>query len=191
MPRLAIVLTSSDLPEVELRAAALDGEVFAFRNGYCPIDEIESARHRAMTFATSLPPKVIAEQRTAAWVYGLRDQPPFPLEVCTDIDLRTKTSPRSGLVVREVVIDEHEVIRIGSLRLTTPLRTAIDLARFQRVFGVAECELVRGLSRLGGFGLDACVDTIDGRRNLPNKHRALERLAAALPGSGAQPALTR
>lgn len=182
MPRLAPVLTSDDLPEAELRAAVLDGELFAFRNSYCPIDEIESACHRAMALATSMPLRVIAERRTAAWVYGLCDEPPAPLEVCTDIRSRTKTAPRTGLLVREVVIDEHELIRIGGLCLTTPLRTAVDLARFQPDFRADERKLILALSLLGGFGLDACVDAINSRRNLPNKHRALERLAATLSG---------
>ncbi len=170
---------------------ALDGDVVTFRDAYCAIDEIVTARHRAMTIVVSVPPRVIAEQRTAAWVYGLCDSPPVPLEVCTDIDLRTKTSPRSGLLVREVVIEEHEIARLGGLRLTTPLRTAVDLARFRRDFGPDERELIRGLAGLGGFDLAACVDAIDSRRNLPNKHRALERLTAAFATDEAQPALTR
>lgn len=170
---------------------ALDGEVFTFRDVYCPIDEIATVRHRAMAIAVSVSPRVIAEQKTAAWVYGLCDSPPTPLEVCTDIDVRTKTSPRSGVLVREVVIDEHELVQLGGLRLTAPLRTAIDLARFQRDFGPHERGLILGLARLGRFDLAACVKVIDSRRNLPNKRRALERLAAAFAAVGTQPALTR
>lgn len=182
MSRLPPVLTPVDLPEAELRAAALDGEMFAFLGAYCPIDEFESAANRAMVLAPALPLRAIAEQRTAAWVYGVCAEPPHPLEVCTDITSRTKTAPRPGLTVREVVIEEHELVRIGELRLTTPLRTAVDLARSQLAFGGFEQDIIRRLARLGGFGLDACVAAMDSRRNLPNKHRAHERLAASLSG---------
>ncbi|HEU4849176.1 MAG TPA: hypothetical protein VFS93_02065 [Terrimesophilobacter sp.] len=177
MPRLSPVLDPTDLPEAELRAAILDGELFAFRDGYCPIDEIEGTRHRAMTLARTLPPKVIAERRTAAWVLGLGQAPPSPLEACTDIAVRTRIAPVSGLTVREVVIDPDECLTIEGLRITSPLRTAIDLARTEEAFGAPERELVGGLALLGRFGFEDCVAAIDARRNLPNKHLAIERLA--------------
>ncbi len=184
MSRLPAVLTPIDLPETELRAAALDGEVFAFLSAYCPIDEIDGAGNRALALARVLPPRVVAEQGTAAWVYGVCGAPPRPLQACTDITSRTKTVPRPGLTVREVVIGDHDIVRIGELRLTTTLRTVVDLARFQPEFGEAERAIVRGLAGLGGFGLDACVAAIDSRRNLPNKRRARVRLASSLAESG-------
>ncbi len=182
MSRLPPLLTSADLPEAELRAAALDGEVFAFHGGYCPIDEIEGAIHRARVLAAAVPPRAIVERRSAAWVFGLFDERPVPVEVCTGPGLRTKAGPRPGLVIREVVIDSHEIVSIGGLRLTTPLRTALDLARFERSFGEEESRLLLALSRLGRFDLDDAVAAIGSRRNLPNKHLALARLAASLPG---------
>lgn len=180
MPRLSPVLDSTDLPEAELCAAVLDGELFAFRGCYCPIDEIAGARHRAMTIATLLPPRVIAERRTAAWVLGLGQEPPSPIEACMDIAERARTAPVSGLTIREVIIDEEEWLTIGGLRLTTPLRTAVDLARIDDDFAMAGQDLVRGLAVLGGFGFDDCVAAINARRNLPNKHLAMERLKASL-----------
>ncbi len=180
MPRLSPVLDPTDLPEAELRAAVLDGELFAFRGHYCPIDEIAGARHRAMTIARLLPPRVIAERRTAAWVLGLGHEPPSPIEACIDIAERARTAPVSGLTIREVIIDEEEWLTIGGLRLTTPLRTAVDLARIDERFEAEEQELVRGLAVLGDFGFDGCVAATNARRNLPNKHLAMERLRASL-----------
>jgi hypothetical protein len=188
MPRLALVLTSADLPEAELRAAELDGELFRVGDGYCAVDEVESRRHRALSLAAVLPPRLIAERRTAAWVLGLLDAPPTPLEVCAAIAERARPSRLGGATIREVVIGGDEVLELGGLRLTTPLRTALDLARFEVVFGEPERRLVAGLAGLGGFGLVDCVEAIDGRRNLPAGRQALERLARSLPD---QPALTR
>lgn len=180
MTRLSPVLDPTDLPEAELRAAVLDGELFAFGDAYCPIDEIAGARHRAVTIAAALPSRVIAERRSAAWVLGLGDGPPSPLEACTDIEARIRTVPESGLVIREVIIDEDEWCTIGGLRLTTPLRTAIDLARIDEHFGSDERELVAGLALLGGFDYDDCAVAINARRNLPGKHLAMERLGTSL-----------
>lgn len=180
MPRLSPLLDPTDLPEAELRAAVLDGELFAFLGGYCPIDEVAGVRQRAMSIARALPPGVTAERRTAAWVLGLGSEPPSPLEACIDIAVRTRTAPASGLTIREVIIGEDEWVTIGGLRLTTPLRTAIDLARVDEAFGPAERELVRGLALFGDFGYDDCVAAINARRNLPNKHLAMERLETSL-----------
>ncbi|MGV9800744.1 hypothetical protein ACWDTP_22110 [Mycobacterium sp. NPDC003449] len=48
-----------------------------------------------------------------------------PVELITDHGRR-----RPGIVVREERIGPDEICRIGDFRVTTPLRTALDLARF-------------------------------------------------------------
>lgn len=188
MSRLAPVLTCSDLPEAELRAALLDGELFALGSGYCPVDEIAGRVHRALTLTASMPPKLIAERRTAAWILGAQESPPSPLELCAAISERSNPTYLRDTVVREVVIEEGELMTIGGLRLTTPLRTALDLARFEQAFGEPERRLLAALAVIGGFTLATCVAAVAVRRNLPAGQRALARLASSLPD---QPALTR
>ena len=83
------------------------------------------------------------------------------------------------MTVREVVIDSSEFTWMGGMRVTTPLRTAIDLARFSVPFGAEEQEIVAKLAELGRFQLSDCIEAIESRRNLPRKRSALRRLHSA------------
>jgi hypothetical protein len=178
------VLTELDLPESELHAATLDGELFRVGAGFCPVDELESPRHRALSLTALLPSRMIAERRTAAWVLGLRREPPAPLELCALSSERSRAVNPAGAIVREVVIEDAELMRVGGLRLTNPLRTVLDLARVEEDFGDEERRLVADLARLGGFGLAECAASVRHRRNLPAVRRALDRIAASLAAAG-------
>lgn len=88
--------------------------------------------------------------------------------------------------VREVVINDDELMTISGLRVTNPLRTAIDLARFSPAFGDLEGSLVAGLMRIGHFTAEDCRVEMDRRTNLPGKHAAYQRLleVTAAPETG-------
>lgn len=174
--RLSPVLSGYDLPSPELQAARLDGELFAVDRCFSPIDEIEQREHRAAALAFILVPKLIAEQRTAAWIHGALDTPPAIHELCARTEARVRPGSMIGMTLREVVIDDQDLEFVGGLRLTTPLRTAIDIARFSHVFGTDERSIVARLMAIGEFGIEECIWMIDRRRNLPGKHAALERL---------------
>lgn len=181
---LGSVLTAQDLPEAELCAARLDGELYRLGTGFCLIDELEDSVRRAHALAIMLPARMIAEQRTVAWVLGLVDALPRPLELCTRSDARQRSPWPSETNVREVVIADDELVSLGGLTMTSPLRTAIDLARFSEPFEDAERTIIRGLasgaSGATGFSLAEATMTIGERRNLPLKRRAIERLASSL-----------
>ena len=86
------------------------------------------------------------------------------------------------LAVREVVIDSSEFSWLGGIRVTTPLRTAIDLARFSIAFGAEEREIVARLAESGRFRLSDVTEAIERRRNLPRKRLALTRLHSVFAG---------
>jgi hypothetical protein len=86
-------------------------------------------------------------------------------------------------VVREVVIDDDEIVVLASVRVTAPLRTVTDLARFSAEFAEAEAEIVRQLLAGAGLGLDDCARALDRRRNLPAKKLASGRLQWACGSS--------
>jgi hypothetical protein len=178
MTRLHHVLTVTDLPLAELHAARLDGELYALDGCFCPIDEPELQVLRAESIVAQWPYRLIAEQRSAAWVLGVIDTPPRRHELCADIGARARPTNLRRASVREVVIDASEILRIGTLDVTTPLRTAVDLARFSVDFGSSEREMCAGLMRLGSFGVTDCEESMNSRKNLPNKKLALERLAS-------------
>lgn len=175
--RLPSVLTALDLPLPELQAARLDGDVFRLDAGFAPIDEIETAHHRALVVHAGLPERVIAEQHSAAWIWGAAP-PPSRHEVCVAIGARARIADPRSTAVREVVITPAEITEVAGLAVTTPLRTALDLARFSVHFGQAEEQTIGWLMLHHGFDLGDCRDELDRRRNLPRKRLAHERLDA-------------
>lgn len=180
MTRLTTVLTRADLPLAELCAARLDGEVFAIDEGYSPIDVPSGPLERAASIAHYCQGRLMAEQRTAAWVWGALELPPARHELCASLGARARPAFPIRTSVREVVIDEQGFIVLSGVPVTTPLRTVIDLARFSSRFEDAERAVVVRLASVYGFALDQCRAEMDARTNLPNKRRALTRLASAL-----------
>lgn len=178
--QLPRVLGSDDLPLPELMAAGLDGELFGLGAGHCPVDAVETPALRLASVIPGGSVRYVAELGTAAWVWGARPTPPLPVELCVEARARAARIGGRLAIVREVVLAPGEVQVLDGLRVTTPLRTAIDLARARERFGSAEASTIRRLSELGGFGFTDCLTAMSARRNLPDKRRAAERLKAAL-----------
>jgi hypothetical protein len=178
--RLPAVLSCLDLPQVELMAARLDGELYGIGECFSPIDVNEQPAHRAGSLAALLPDRLIAEQHTAAWVLGVRGSPPARHQLCADTTARIRSSGLVLATVREVVLERTDVFECGGLRVTTALRTAVDIARVSPTFSAFDANIVSRLMLLGEFGLDECRGMLDRRRNLPGKRLALERLAQAI-----------
>ena len=190
MARLAPVLHVGDLPLAELCAARLDGELFALDEAFAPVDVGAGPVERARAAGRDWPARLIAERWSAAWIWGAAERPPARHQLCASKDARARPVVPARGVVREVVIaaDEYEVL--GSVRVTTPLRTAVDLARFTDEFGAVEARTVRHLAAMAGADLAECRRALERRRNLPGKKIAWARLDAALDAA-AQPELTR
>lgn len=172
--------TPIQLPLAERMAARLDGEAFSLGDAHFPVDEIETPALRVAGVLAGWPPRFIAELGTAAWVWGATVIPPTRLEVCVDLRARARPQAVPFAAIREVVLRAEETRMLGGRRVTTPLRTATDLARARDAFGEADDQVVRALAAIGGFGFDDCVASMNARRNLPAKRRATERLRAAL-----------
>jgi len=175
--RLPSVLSKNDLPSAELQCAALDGEVYPLDSCYCPIDEFDTIHLRARALGTALDSRIIAERMTAAWVWNAALNPPRRHELCVATGARTRPASDLNAVLREVVIDESEIDLIAGVQVTSRLRTVIDILRFSESFDEREQKAVTTLLVDGVISLDDCVAAVTGRRNLPQKRRALERLA--------------
>jgi hypothetical protein len=81
---------------------------------------------------------------------------------------RGEVRKRRGLVVRQMTLAPTEVCEFDGMRVTTPLRTAYDLAR--RLELVEAVAAVDALSRIGGFDPSRLLDGqvgARGRRRLP------------------------
>lgn len=126
--RLGSLLTAHDLPVAELCCARLDGDIVAVGDGWCSVDEPDGPALRAAAAGLLVPRRAIAERRTAAWIFGLASEPNRH-QFCVDASARVHRaiSPRYDL--REVRCPAADTVVLGGMRVTTPRRTAVDLAR--------------------------------------------------------------
>jgi hypothetical protein len=128
--RLRSVLSPRDLPLAELCGARLDGELFTLGDFWCPVDEADDSIRRAQAAGMlTASPRAIAERMTAAWIYGLAPEPRRH-QFCVHASARMKLVPSPRLHIREVSCPPDQLQAICGLRVTLPLRTAVDLARW-------------------------------------------------------------
>ena len=180
MSTLPRVLFSRDLPEAELQAARLDQELYRLAEAYCPIDEIELPEHRAVAALGDRSSRFIGELSTASWIWGAIVRLPAMLEFCTELDARARLAPSRRVAVRELVLDPADVVRLGPVRVVTPLRAAVELARFRSEWGADQIAEVAALASIGGFDLDEALALMNRRPNLHAKRRAAQRLGLSL-----------
>ena len=174
------VLDTGDLPEAELCALRLDGDLFGLGSAYCAIDEIDTPALRGASLARLAGPRLIAERLTAAWVWGAADRCPERPEFCSSLDARSRPWRPLPIEHREVSIGADEVQLVAGLVITTPTRTLLDLARMP----VADADqVVATMRRLVAGGLvDArsALSALTSRPNLPHSRRAVARMRGAL-----------
>jgi hypothetical protein len=173
--RLSPVLADADLTAAELQAARLDGEVYELAGAYCLVGEVEEPRHRARAVLGGRSPRLIAELSTAAWIWGAAPEP-LRLEFAVTPDARARFAPAHHIAVREIVYDEGDLVSLDGYRVTTPLRTMIDLARREGEFDRAT---VQRLAITSGVRVEDGIDSLAGRSGIPAKKRALRNLVSA------------
>jgi len=174
--RLSPVLAAADLSPAELQAARLDGEVYELAGAFCLIGELEAPAHRARAVLGSRTPRLIAELSTAAWIWGAGPQPER-FEFAVTPDARARLAPSEHAAVREIVFEHGDVVDLDGCRVTSPLRTVVDLARSSASFDRA---LVRRLSAASGLRRDDVLGLLADRPGLPGKRTAERRLAETL-----------
>jgi hypothetical protein len=175
-PVVASVLSDADLPWAELQAARLDGELFALASGYCPVDEFESPRHRARAALGRRSTRLIPELDTAAWIWGAATEPER-LQFAVTPNARARVSPDQHVTVREIVYGPGDLVDLDGCLVTNPVRTAVDLARFQEPF---DPRIVTRLAAIAEFALRDCLAILESRSGIPSKKRAIRNLTSAL-----------
>ncbi|KQO47002.1 hypothetical protein ASG28_05000 [Frigoribacterium sp. Leaf415] len=178
--RLPLVLTDDDLPETELRAAALDGQVYAVGDSWRSIAEIDDHVGRAIAVGFALGAGVVAAERTAAWVWGARGPAPLPHSGLVVSPARVKHRGR-GSVIRQVVIDDDEIVTVHGVAVTTPARTVVDLAR-REDWTPQDETAARDVSTQQGVTSADAVAVLDRRGRLPHRARTVERLGRVCAG---------
>lgn len=116
--------------------------------------------------------------RAAAALHGAKW-----VDASTPIELITEhTRPRAGVIVREERVGAHEITEVCGLPVTTPSRTALDLARhLERNAAVAHLD---ALAAATGVSADDALELAASYRGARGVRRA--RLALALMDGGAQ-----
>ena len=175
MTRLGSILSAHDFPIAELHALRLDGELTAVDEAFIPVDQPAGLAERARSLALHTDGRLIVEQHSAAWVWGALLQPPARHELCASIGARSRSVHPRRIQVREVIIAVDDWVDIAGVRVTTPLRTVVDLARFAEHYDPA---IIERLLESADLTLQHCVDQLQARRNLPRKKIALERLSS-------------
>lgn len=117
----------------ELQAMRLDGLVrLVIGDSYLRADFREDAATRAQAAVRAVPasirPRVALGRSCAAWVYGCARAPQL-VSLVTDHRRRTTALPPfTPAVMHQVALGPFDVNLVGGISVTTPLRTALDIA---------------------------------------------------------------
>jgi hypothetical protein len=150
-PLVPAALTEADLPMAELASARLDGELFPLGGSWCPVDALDAPETRAGAILPLAPRRGVAERLTAAWIFDLAPEP-AEHQFCVALGARTHKDPGAAVQLREVRLLASDTVLLGRLVVTTPLRTAVDLARWGVAPGHrADPAVIAGLLVRAGF----------------------------------------
>jgi hypothetical protein len=158
-----------------------------FHGVYVRTDVPDTVQTRAAALAIILPPFAVVCDRTAAWLHGvdvltyreLGTPPPLDL-----VSIRDLTPSRlKGVNGGERDLDPLDITVIGGIRVTTPLRTALDLGcKLQRYQALAALDQFMRLHGITKRDLDAQLPRYRGRRGVIQL-RLLAGLASPLAES--------
>lgn len=139
-------------------------------------------RGRALALATpaNLAGRGIAGRLTAAWIYGCSG-PGATITLLVDSAHRAGAlQPGSGCTLHEVKLSRFDIAVIGTMPVTTPLRTAVDLAI--HVPAVDALPALRALAADPALNcpLGLIRQALQSCQRVPHKQAALERIQSLL-----------
>lgn len=131
-PFTASELSELSIKRYDLRVAVERGEILRpFRGVFIPSDVEDTAETRAAAVSRVVSPHHVVSDRTAAWIHGintysLSEQTQIPaVETCA----RRGYAPTrlEGVDGRSRDLLDRDIMTINGVKITTPLRTALDL----------------------------------------------------------------
>lgn len=170
----------------ELQAMATDGLLQqVYQRGYATPGSAATPQLRARCAALGVPPairqRVVAGRLTAAWIHGCSPEPDrLALLVDTKRRVSSLRSTR-GCTLHEVRLGPCDVVSIGGLMVSSPLRTALDIAL--HVDATRAVPALRSLLARPeqDVRLRLLTLAIEATPRLPHKKAALEKLALLAP----------
>lgn len=171
----------------ELQAMASDGVLTQlYQRGYLPPGTRPTPQLRARAAAILISPairtRVVAGRMTAAWIYGCATEPDR-LALLVDAKRRI-SSLRStrGCTFHEVRLGPFDVVILGGLMVSSPLRTAADIAlHVNAERAVPALRALLGNPQLG-LQLRLLLRAVEASPRLPHKKAALRKLEQLQPG---------
>ena len=186
-PRL---LTSDDWPEAELRAAVLAGELVTVGRCWASPAEPQLPALRAAAHAWRLPDRrLVAGGRSAAWIWGATSREPAIPEVISPPNVRVRVD--ADVRLREVRLDGGDVVRLDAVRVTTPLRTALDLLRAPGPFAADAQDALRGLVAVGSVDPAHVRRRLDALGTVPMARQAARRFTLVVRPGPTTPDVSR
>lgn len=113
----------------ELCAARLDGHLVEVGDAYTPADTVETAALRAGSLRGLVGDLLAATHLSAAWIHGAISDPPARHTVQRAVSRRIHFVIHRRLHYRDLQIESRDLVRIGSVPVSSPVRTVADLAR--------------------------------------------------------------
>lgn len=170
----------------ELQSLAADGLLARLhQNGYTLPEVQGSPQLRARAAAGGVPQavrqRVVAGRMTAAWIYGCAAEPDR-LALLVDAKRRVSSLRNTrGCTLHEVKLGPFDVVSMGGLMVSSPLRTAVDVAlhvEAERAIPALAALLARPQQDVR---LRLLVLAIEATPRVPHKRAALEKLASLAP----------
>ncbi|MFJ5957172.1 hypothetical protein ACIQC5_14610 [Paenarthrobacter sp. NPDC092416] len=171
---------------VELQGMAVDGILLpiygrSFAAPGVAVTPRLRARAAALTIPARVRTKVVAGRLTAAWIYGCA-QPPERLSLLVDAKHRISSlRPARGCSLHEVSLGQLDVVSLGGMLVSSPLRTAADIA-----LHIESEQALPALRQLLddeelGVRLRLLTLAVEATPRVPHKRRALATLAQLSP----------
>jgi hypothetical protein len=163
----------------ELHACVRDGEMFALDTDFILSDSPDDAVSRVRVVCRPVDPRFVATGWSAAWIHHAIAAAPARHTVALRDGLRLGFGPQLHYDLSQMAFESEDVTGSSGQFVTTPLRTAIDLARFEPDSDLLVPVLAMLLAQAGAKMTDITA-VIERGRNLPHKQRAYRLLAEGL-----------
>ena len=171
----------------ELQAMASDGVLTQlYQRGYLPPGTRPTPQLRARAASVQVSPvirqRVVAGRMTAAWIYGCA---PEPDRLAMLVDAKRRISSlRStrGCTFHEVRLGPFDVVSLGGLMVSSPLRTSVDIAlHVDAERAIPALRALLGQRELG-LRLRLLRLAVEATPRVPYKNAALAKLELLRPG---------
>jgi hypothetical protein len=137
-----------------------------FRDVWVHVDVPDTREVRLSAVRLILPDRATVCGLTAAWLHGVDVRRIDDLDIHVGFPPGTRVRRRAGLDVCQETLAESDVVIVDGLRVTSPLRTAFDCARWLR--GAERVVVLDALTHSRLVSVDEIAAYIAGKRRLRN-----------------------